>query len=292
LKADLGGSSRLGEERPDPSVRSDGQLNQPSGIAVDASGNRYVADSGNRRVQKFNARLAIWESFGLIGPRTGARPHQQVPRGIAVDRNSGHIYVCVEGPVPQVIKFASNGREERRWGRSGPYQGEFRAPWGIAVDGEGNVFVVDRILHRVQKFSPTGGFLVMWGSLGDRYGQFNSPSGIAADKSDNIYVTDTKNHRVQKFDSYGRTLAEWNRPGQFMQPVGIAVDQAGDVYVTDTELHRIQKFNSRGEFLARWPSSGDAHAQLASPQGVTVDEAGKIYVADSENHRVQVFYPM
>jgi hypothetical protein len=71
----------------------------------------------------------------------------------------------------------------------------------VATDADGNVYVVDVALNRIQKFTDTGTYLTQWGSFGSGNGQFNSASGVATDAAGNIYVTDIVNNRVQKFGS-------------------------------------------------------------------------------------------
>ncbi len=84
-----------------------------------------------------------------------------------------------------------------KWGIDPAANGQFNAPLGVAVDGDGNVFVVDSNNDRVQKFSSTGTYLTQWGTSGAGNGQFNYPTGVAVDSVGNVYVTDVANNRVQ-----------------------------------------------------------------------------------------------
>jgi len=115
--------------------------------------------------------------------------------------------------------------------------GQFNFPQGVAVDGSGNVYVVDEDNCRVQKFSADGSFLRAWGSRGDGDGQFWEPKSVAVDGSGNVYVTDTAHYRVQKFDSNGAFLAKWGEKGsgdgQFIAPDGITTGPGSAVYVAD-----------------------------------------------------------
>ncbi len=85
------------------------------------------------------------------------------------------------------------------WGTQGSGNGQFNGPKGIAVDSNGNVFVVDQGNNRIEKFSNTGVYISQWGSYGTGNGQFNSPYGVAVDSSGNVYVVDSGNYRVEKF---------------------------------------------------------------------------------------------
>jgi DNA-binding beta-propeller fold protein YncE len=171
--------------------------------------------------------------------------------------------------------------------------GQLDFPEGVAVDGVGNVYVVDSDNDRVQKFSSTGTFLTNWGTLGTGNGQFDSPNGVAVDAVGNVYISDPLNHRVQKFSSSGAFLTKWGAlgsgNGQFNSPRGVAVDGVGNVYVVDTLNHRVQKFSSSGAFLTKWGASGSGNGQFSAPNGVAVDGVGNVYVVDTSNFRVQKF---
>ena len=171
--------------------------------------------------------------------------------------------------------------------------GVFQSPEGIAIDGSGNLYVVEYGSSRVQKFSAAGAFLTAWGSPGSGDGQLADPGGIAVDGSGNVYVADQSNHRIQKFTASGGFLAKWGSQGsgdgQFEAPWGIAVDASGNVCVTDYGNTRIQKFTASGDFLAKWGSPGSDDGQLLIPSGVATDGSDTVYVADSGNHRIQEF---
>jgi streptogramin lyase len=183
------------------------------------------------------------------------------------------------------------------WGSLGSGDGSFNFPTGIAADSSGNVYVADRLNHRVQKFDSSGAFLAKWGSAGSGPGQFASPSDVAVDGGGNVYIVEAGNNRVQKFDSSGTYLTSWGSPGsgpgQFSGPEGIGADTSGNVYVADTANNRIQRFDSSGTYLLEWASgTGSAGCPggnvCDSPRGVAPDNMGNVYVV-SFNSRVQKF---
>ena len=180
-----------------------------------------------------------------------------------------------------------------KWGSYGSGNGQFKYPFGMAVDGSGNVFVTDQYNHRIQKFDSSGTWLAAWGSYGTGDGQFNYPIDVAIDTSGNVYIADNNNNRIQKFDNNGLYLGQWGSSGtgdgQFAYPYGVAVDGAGNVYVADTENHRIQKFDNNGLYLGQWGSYGSSNGLFNNPYGVEVDGSGNVYVSDTYNHRIQKF---
>ncbi len=185
----------------------------------------------------------------------------------------------------------------RVWGSTGSGNGQFDAPYNVAVDSAGNIYVADSDNNRIQKFDRTGTFITKWGSFGIGIGQLSCPSGVAVDNRTTVYVADTCNHRIEKFTSTGTYLGQLgdsspnpgDGDGQFYYPSGVAVDSNGNVYVADTSNNRIQKFDSYGHFLIKWGSFGISLGQFYSPVGVVVDSAGNIYVADTANNRIQEF---
>ena len=83
------------------------------------------------------------------------------------------------------------------WGQEGNGKGEFKKPWGVALDSKDNVYVSDRTLPRVQKFDSNGTFIDMWGKEGKKKGQFVHQHDITVDSNDYVYVTDGReNSRV------------------------------------------------------------------------------------------------
>ena len=113
--------------------------------------------------------------------------------------------------------------------------GWFDTPADVAIDTDGNVYVVDR--HRIHKFDSSGNPITVWGGYGDGDGQFRYPEGVAVDGTGCVYVADTSNNRVQKLTGDGTPVTEWgsygDADGDFKSPTGIALDLSGNVYVVD-----------------------------------------------------------
>jgi DNA-binding beta-propeller fold protein YncE len=264
------------------------QFSDPLSIAVDSSGNVYVADGGNSRIQKFTDTgifLRTWGSFG------SGDDQFRWPFGVAVD-SSGNVYVA-DSYNHRIQKFTAEGFILKTWGSFGTGEGQFSRLSGVAVDSSGNVYVADSYNHRIQKFTSEGVFVKTWGSVGSSNGLFNIPAGVAVDSSGNVYVADSYNHRIQKFTSEGVFVKTWGSVGtgdsQFSYPLGVAIDNSGNVYIADTDNSRIQVFNSDGNLLTKWGSTGSGDGQFVRPQGIAVDSSKNIFVSDTQNNRIQKF---
>ncbi|MEW6141883.1 MAG: hypothetical protein AB1597_01845, partial [Chloroflexota bacterium] len=267
---------------------SDGQLNEPTGIATDASGNVYVADTSNNRIQKFSSTGTFITKWGSAGNSDG---QFNGPMGIAVDA-TGNVYVADQNNQ-RIQKFTSDGNFITKWGSLGGQNGQFNNPFAIAIDATGNLYVADQNNQRIQKFTSDGNFITKWGSAGSDDGQFADPNGIAVDSAGNVYVSDLYHYRIQKFSSTGAFITKWGSQGsgdsQFNYPQGLAVDQSGYVYIADANNHRIQKFTSTGAFVTKWGTFGTDDGQFNQPRAVAVNTAGNIYVIDYYNARIQAF---
>lgn len=266
---------------------ANGQLSLPEGVAVDSSGNVYVVDKGNHRIQRFNSQGGFLTAWGSLGSGNG---QFDSPTGIAVS-SLGNVYVT-DSNNHRVQVFDTNGNYLFQWGNVGSGDGQFNIPTGIAVDNSGVVYVADFTNNRIQKFSGSGNHQATWGTFGSGDGQFNKPQHLDTDSSNNLYVVDSGNNRIQKFNSSGTFLTKWGTSGsgngQFNEPIGVAVDNGGNVYVTDTN-NRIQKFNGGGTFLIAWGSAGAGDGQFNKPRDIAKSPSNQLYVADQLNHRMQKF---
>jgi len=187
-------------------------------------------------------------------------------------------------------------------------------PQGMAVDGEGNLYIADRGAHRIFKRTPEGAMIFFAGDgtpgFADGPGntaRFDHPSDIAVDVAGNLYVADELNHRIRKITPGGNvtTIAGSNiagfadaplaTNGQLLFPTGIAVDAAGtNIYIADRGNHRIRLvsggalYTLAGNGTAGYVQGAATSAQFRNPTGVAIDALGNVYVADSDNHCVRL----
>ena len=273
---------------------SAGQFYEPSGIAGDSSGNIYVADTLNNRIQKFDGQGSFISQWGSAGSAVG---QFDAPQGIAVD-SSDCIYVA-DVFNHRIQKFDRSGNFITAWGFFGSADGLFDRPVGIAVDSSDNIYVADSGNDRVQKFDRNGIFISGWGSTGSGAGQFDSPQAIAIDLHapdsglrDSVYVSDA-NNRIQRFDPDAVFVAEFGSEGrddgQFTDPMGIGITSSSHLVVSDAGNIRVQELYWDGGFITKWGGFGRGEGLFDRPSGVAVTASGTIYVSDSGNNRIQVF---
>ncbi|HKO98679.1 MAG TPA: PxKF domain-containing protein [Pyrinomonadaceae bacterium] len=272
------------------------RLITPRGIAVDPSGNVYVADpSGdtNGQIFKFDANGNF---LARLGQNNGTAQGFISAFRITTDA-SGNVYAtdgAVESTSNVVKKFDSSGVFQFAFGATISSGGQFGQAAGIAVDSSGNIYVADSGSSVIRKFSSTGTSIGTIGSGGSGDGQFSIPTGIAIDSANNIYVADTGNNRIQKFNSVGTFVTKWGTVGsgngEFNSPQGVGVDTVGTVYVADTGNNRVQLFSNTGTFIEVCGSEGTGDGQFMGPADVASNTSGTFfYVADQNNARIQKF---
>ncbi len=237
-----------------------GSFNWPSGVALDESGNLFVADSSNHRIQKITA--------------------------------SGNVTTLAGGGGSGLNGSGSaNG--------SGTSAG-FCAPGGLAVDRSGFVYVADTGNNLIRKITAGGNVTTLAGSGSSSYADgfraaasFNYPSGVGVDKNGNVYVADSNNNRIRKITASGSvtTLAgsgissysDGNgTSASFKAPLGLSVDGSGFVYVADTYNHILRKITSSGNVTTLDYSGTETMAGFSHPQGVAVDgsQRGRALILD------------
>ncbi len=265
-----------------------GQLDMPSGLAVDSKGNVWVADTVNNRIQEFNEKGEYQAQFDNEGT---PRDTLSYPAGVT-SRPEGGVWVA-DPEKDKVYGYNEQGEGGGEFGAKGTGTGEFSYPVGAASNAKGDVWVADSGNQRVEEFNDNGSYMSEFGSGGTGNGQFSDPDGVAVDSKGNIWVADTGNDRVEEFNEKGEFLkvvgSAGTGNGQFNHPNGVAVNSNGDVWVVDTGNDRVEEFNEKGEFLKVVGSAGTGNGQFIGPYGVAVDSSGNVWVADAGNDRVQEF---
>ena len=315
----------------------------PGGIAVDKTGNVYLADSGNRLIRKISPQGVVTTIAGnthLVGSVDGIETAVSFdsPSGIAVDA-AGNVFVADRG-AHTVRKVRPSGLVTTiagQTGLAGPTDdmgpaARFSYPSGLAIDAAGTLYVADTGGHIIRKVSPAGQVTTLAGTVRNSgaadgtAASFNDPSGVAVDATGKVYVADSGNHTLREITPEGRvtTLAgaaavwgETNGVGSAARfaaagagnvmgyrQMGIALDATGNVYVPSIFSNSIRKVTPTGEvstwagptydpsdpLYRYWEGSTDGTGPLASfrgPAAVAADQAGNLYVADTGNNTVR-----
>lgn len=204
-------------------------------LAVDQQGAIYTSSSiGLKKLDVSGRRIADW----------GLRPAAgRADKGLLIidSTNTLNVFTYEHG----FRRFTTSGDLIGGWPEPSHAASSGFLASDMAVDQQGNVYLVSWNDDNVKKFSPTGEVLAIWGRRGDGPGEFREPNGIAVDQWGNVYVADFGNDRVQQLSPSGSFIAAWggpgSAPGQFRRLGGIAIDARGDVYVVDSGNYRIQR---------------------------------------------------
>jgi prepilin-type N-terminal cleavage/methylation domain-containing protein len=297
------------------------RFSYPDGIAIDNSGNFFIADRGNNEIRKMTVAgvVTTFAGSGAQGASNGTGTAAQFyyPEGIAID-SSNTLYVTDRAnnlirkitSAGAVSTFAGSGTAGSADGTGTSAQ--FNAPYGIAVDSSGTVYVVDSGNNEVRKITSAGVVTTLAGQItaGNVDGtgtsaQFSSPYGIVIASSGDLYVADSNNNTIRKVTTGGTvtTFAGDGTTGyidatgtaaELRHPFGIAVDASGNFYVTDRSNYRIRMITSSGVVttlagsgtLGSVDGTGTA-AQFYYSQGIAVDGSGALYVVDQGDHRIR-----
>ncbi len=296
------------------------QFNWPDGVAVDGSGNVYVADSGNSTIRKITPAGVVTTFAGTAGVSGGAdgigtAAQFYYPNGVAVD-GAGNVYVA-DSWNNTIRKITPYGVVTTLAGTAGVWgsadgtgaAAQFADPWGVTVDGAGNVYVADSGNNTIRKITPYGvvttlaGTAGVWGSA-DGTGaaaRFDSPQAMVVDGSGILYVTDSHNNTIRKItpDGVVTTLAgtagvAGSADGTcaaalFSYPWYLALDASGNLYVSDENNATIRKITPAclvstvaGTVGVTGSADGTvAASHLAWPYGVAVDGSGNVYIAEN-----------
>jgi trimeric autotransporter adhesin len=256
-------------------------------LAIDLSGNLYVADSYNNRIRKV-------DPTGIITTVAGKGPPVFIPL-------SGTERAYYGG-------FSGDG---------GPAtSAEINTPTGVAVDALGNLYIADFMNDRIRKINPAGIITTVAGGGNNGSGdggpatsaKLRRPFGIAADRSGNIYFTGADN-RSRKVSVAGiiTTVAGNGTPGysgdggpaklaELNNPEHLAVDASGNLFIADWGNRHVRKVDAAGLISTvagngNKGSSGDGGSALLAEfnyiGGLAVDASGNLYIADSQSHRVR-----
>jgi sugar lactone lactonase YvrE len=259
-------------------------LSMPSGVAVDASGNVYIADSYNNRIRKVTAGSGIITTVAGIGP-------------------VGNGHGSISGDGGSATAAALNG------------------PSGVALDPAGNLFIADTYNSRIRKVVAGSGIITTisgngsFGFSGDggaaAAARLNYPAGVALDSAGNLYIADDRNSRIRKVAAGSGIITTIAGNGSdgfsgdgdtataagLAFPYGVALDLRGNLYIADFGTGRIRRVSIASKIITTVAGNGSqgfsgdggaaTAAALGNVSGVAVDSAGNLYIADANNSRIR-----
>jgi DNA-binding beta-propeller fold protein YncE len=283
-------------------------LNAPQGVAVDGAGNVYIADTLDYSVKKLSLGfVGLAETNQVLGPAAGSSSvvlatlpvGEALPWTAASSASWIHLTAAsgrtaasaqfsydADTGVTRTGTITFNGGATLTLTQAGTGYAAGNAvaalvssglsnPYGVAVDGAGNVYFSDTGNNAVKKWNAATLQVTTLVSTG-----LNSPEGVAVDGAGNIYIADWGSS----------TIKEWNAAAQQLStlvsglnhPIGVAVDAAGNVYIADTGNNAIEEWHTATQQLTTLVSGG-----LSNPTGVAVDGAGNVYIADLSNNAIK-----
>jgi len=251
------------------------QFAEPRGIAADGSGNIYVADSKNSRIQVLDPNGTYLRGLASKGPGEG---QLNEPSGVTVGPD-GEVFVA-DTWNHRVARFGPGGEWHGAW--TDPEKAFF-GPRSVVLS-RGSLYVSDTGNKRIVRFDAASGTVTgRWGAAGSDPGQFIEPVGLAADSSGRIYVADTGNHRVQVFDADGKFLRQFPVFGwkDFYTEPYLAIGPSDSVLVTDSSKPRIALYDAAGALVKSFKADG-----LKRPTGIALDAFGHVLVTDRDTNRV------
>ena len=298
---------------------ADAQIAAPRGVAFDADGTLYIADTGNHQIRALDADGTIMVvagagGLGDGGPATAARLF--VPRGIAIDMD-GNLYITDTGhnrvrkvDTEGIITTIAGTGEEGEGGDGGPaVEAQLNRPIGLAIGPDGHVHIADSFNHRVRKVDPVSGTITNVAGTGESppfedesaigdggpatSARLRGPVALAFDADGNLYVTDFLQHRIRRVDTQGiittfagsgeRSFSGDEGPAaeaQLSLPVGLEIDADGNFYITDRYYDRNRIRKIDTEGIIT------TIAETASFAAVTVGADGSVYITEPDVGRV------
>lgn len=312
------------------------ELNYVGGVAVDDSGNVYIADYSNQRIRKIEHGTGIIST--IAGTGTGGYNGDNIlatsaevngPFGVAVD-TTGNVYIAdafnnrirkITYSTGMISTIAGTGVSGYNGDGILATTAQVAIPFGVSVDDTNNVYISDLNNNRIRKITVSTGYITtiagtaVQGYNGDGIdattAELNGPTHVAFDANGNVYIADYHNNRVRKItkstglistiagngtqgyngDGIDATTAELNQPSE------LAVDAAGNVYVTDYGNFRVRKIAVSNGYISTYAGTGvqgyngdgiaATTAELNFPYGLAIDNFGNIYIGDQENNRVR-----
>ena len=314
------------------------ELHGPEGVTVDASNNLYIADNGNNVIRKVDVHGVITTvagngTAGFSGDAGQATAAElSGPTDVATDA-AGNLYIADQNNnrIRKVIISTGIINTVAGCYSVGAYGGDggqataafLNLPFGVVVDGSGNIFISDQANFCIRKVKPTG-IISLYAGMGSTLSgtgpatnaSLDSPAGVDVDASGNLYFTDVGQgyiggQRVYKITASTGNIATIAGNGtagftgnggqataaEVSDPQGIALDASGNIYIADEQNWQVRKIIASTGVISAYAGNhtqgytGDggapASAEINVAYGLAVDASGNVYIPDYQNSAVR-----
>lgn len=308
-------------------LATDAGLQLALGVAVDGTGNLFIADAEiNYRVRRVDAVTKIITSIGGIGSRSsggdGFRATQanlSNANGVTVDKRQGNIFIAdpdnyrvrrIDINSNIINTVAGFGVPGFNGDNVVATNASLNDPSSVAVDQLGNLFIADTANNRIRRVDANSQIITTFAGNGmaafsgdgmlASQASLNQPTAILFDKTGNLLIADSGNNRIRRINlstSIITTIAGDGNPSILNAPSGLAVDKLGNILISDTGNNRIRRLDLTTSTIStivgdgRSGFQGDGalaiNASLNSPFGLTVDGNDNLFIADTANHRIR-----
>ena len=318
----------------DGGLATNAGLGFPTGVAVDAAGNLFIATANRQRIRRVAASTGIITTvagngtFGFCGDGGAATSACLAnPNGVAVDA-AGNLFIAdssnnrirkVAASTGIITTVAGNGTFSF-CGDGGAATSACLDPADVAVDAASNLFIADRSNNRIWKVAASTGIITTVagngsfsfsgdGGLATNAG-LRAPTDVAVDAAGNLLIADNGNRRIRKVAASTGVLTTVAGTGSVsfcgdggaatsacLDPAGVAVDAAGNLFIADTFNNRVRKVDAGTGIISTVAGNGSSSfcgdggaatsACLRNPFDVAVDAAGNLFIADRGNVRIR-----
>lgn len=313
----------------DGKIATSAELAYPAGIAIDGSGEIYIADMNNNCIRKMDIKgiISTFAGNGTAGYSGDGGPaisgELKTPYSVAVD-GSGNVFILAHGnncirkvnTSGIISTIAGNGNQGYKGDGGYATAGELNYPNGIAIDGSGNLYITDAGNYVIRKVSTSGIISTIagngvYGYSGDSgpatLAKLANPFGIAVDGSGNVYFADQANNRIRKINKAGiiSTIAGNGNSGYIGDggpatagELGmlscLTIDRDGNIYISDNQCIRMVNTSGiintvAGNNTGGYSGDGGSATSgvLFYPNGIAIDNKNNIYIADQVNNRIR-----
>ena len=302
------------------------QLSAPEGVALDSSGNLYIADTGNHCIRKISGgtistiagTCGTTSTTGDGAAATSALLHS--PTGLAFD-SAGTLYIADTGNhVVRKISGSTISKVAGIYNQGGGYGGDGAAatsanlngPTAVALDSAGNIYIADTGNNLIRKVDAKTQIITSFLGAGATDKRIDHPNGLYFDSAGALYIANSGLQSISKYVAPTLSLFAGNQTAGFAgdggaaskaqlnKPTSVAGDAAGNIYIADTNNSRIRKVSPDGIITTiagrgAGPYSGDGgnatDAYLSFPRSIAVASDGTIYIADTGNHAIRQLTP-